>query len=339
LEPFTKHIESASATPIYKQVMDMVIEAIKGKLILKGDKLPSVNAVSKELNIANGTIVKAYEELKKMGLIDAQQGKAFYVINEDVKTTLNIFILADRLTSYKEILFHAFMHEFDADVTIDFNFHNYNYKKFEKLLLANLGYYNYYVVMPHFHEDTAPLLQQVPLDKLLLLDALPENMNGKFTAVYQNFYQDVFHSFEEGMHLFKKYKSVILVSDKNDPFQYLPKSIIDGFTDVCSQNNLSFRILDNLKSSEIEKSNAYFLISDSTLVEFLKQIEKNQWKLGSDIGLIAYDDTPTREILAGGITVISTDFKQMGLTAAQLIKDNSKEIIANPCKLIVRNSL
>jgi len=71
----------------------------------------------------------------------------------------------------------------------------------------------------------------------------------------------------------------------------------------------------------------------------LKQIEKNQWKLGSDIGLIAYDDTPTREILAGGITVISTDFKQMGLTAAQLIKDNSKEIIANPCKLIVRNSL
>jgi DNA-binding transcriptional regulator YhcF (GntR family) len=38
LEPFNKTIETASATPIYRQVMDMVIEAIKGKLILKGDK-------------------------------------------------------------------------------------------------------------------------------------------------------------------------------------------------------------------------------------------------------------------------------------------------------------
>jgi DNA-binding transcriptional regulator YhcF (GntR family) len=339
LEPFNKNIESASSTPIYRQVMEMVIEAIKGKLILKGDKLPSVNAVSKELKIANGTIVKAYEELKKMGLIDAQQGKAFYVIKEDVKTTLNIFILADRLTTYKEILFHAFMHEFDADVTIDFNFHNYSYKKFEKLLMANLGYYNYYVVMPHFHEDAAPLLQNISLDQLLLLDALPENLNGKFAAVYQNFYQDVFQSFEEGMYLFRKYKSVILVSDKNDPFQYLPKSIIEGFSDVCTQYQLSFQILDDLQAADIEKGNAYFLISDSTLVEFLKQVEVNRWKLGSDIGMIAYDDTPTREILAGGITVISTDFKQMGLSAARLIKENSKEIIANPCKLIVRNSL
>jgi DNA-binding transcriptional regulator YhcF (GntR family) len=339
LEPFNKTIESASATPIYRQVMDMVIEAVKGKLILKGDKLPSVNAVSKELKIANGTIVKAYEELKKMGLIDAQQGKAFYVIKEDVKTTLNIFILADRLTTYKEILFHAFMHEFDADVTIDFNFHNYNYRKFEKLLLANLGYYNYYIVMPHFHEDAAPLLQQIPLDKLMVLDALPENLNGKFAAVYQNFYRDVFQSFEAGMSLFRKYKSVILVLDKNDPFQYLPKSIITGFTDVCTQYQLSFQILDDLQVADIEKGNAYFLISDSTLVEFLKQVAKNRWNLGSDIGLIAYDDTPTREILAGGITVISTDFKQMGLTAARLIKENSKETIANPCQLIVRNSL
>jgi len=141
------------------------------------------------------------------------------------------------------------------------------------------------------------------------------------------------------MHLFKKYKSVILVSDKNDPFQYLPKSIISGFSDVCTQNELPFRIIENLQSSDIEKGNAYFLISDSTVVEFLKQIQRNKWKLGSDIGMIAYDDTPTREILAGGITVISTDFKQMGLTAARLIKENSKEIIANPCQLIVRNSL
>lgn len=50
-------------------------------------------------------------------------------------------------------------------------------------------------------------------------------------------------------------------------------------------------------------------------------------KLGSDIGIIAYNDAPFKEILAGGITVLSTDFAKMGETTARMIQTKSKKLL------------
>jgi len=54
-------------------------------------------------------------------------------------------------------------------------------------------------------------------------------------------------------------------------------------------------------------------------VTLLKQAERQQMTPGREFGIISYNDTPLKEILAGGITTLSTDFRQMGLTLAQLI--------------------
>ncbi len=35
-----------------------------------------------------------------------------------------------------------------------------------------------------------------------------------------------------------------------------------------------------------------------------------KWKMGKDIGLISYDETPVKEIMLGGVTVIFTDLKK-----------------------------
>ena len=45
------------------------------------------------------------------------------------------------------------------------------------------------------------------------------------------------------------------------------------------------------------------------------------------------------EILAGGITTLSTDFRQMGLTLAQLIFQKGIRNIENPWMLNIRRSL
>lgn len=60
---------------------------------------------------------------------------------------------------------------------------------------------------------------------------------------------------------------------------------------------------------------------------------------GKDFGIISYNDTPLKEILAGGITTLSTDFKQMGQTMASLITQKEIKTIENPWKLDIRNSL
>jgi DNA-binding LacI/PurR family transcriptional regulator len=46
-----------------------------------------------------------------------------------------------------------------------------------------------------------------------------------------------------------------------------------------------------------------------------------------------------KEILAGGITVISTDFARMGQTAGELLTHRIREKRANPGGLILRHSL
>ena len=74
-------------------------------------------------------------------------------------------------------------------------------------------------------------------------------------------------------------------------------------------------------------------------MEIIKKAAAKNLKLGKNLGVITYNDTPFKEILAGGITVLSTDFVNMGETMAQMVKKHSKEKIKNPFRLIVRNSL
>ncbi len=59
--------------------------------------------------------------------------------------------------------------------------------------------------------------------------------------------------------------------------------------------------------------------------------------MGTDIGVISYNETPMKALL--GITVISTDFKGMGETAAKLVLKNKKEMAKNPFNYFERNSL
>ncbi len=66
--------------------------------------------------------------------------------------------------------------------------------------------------------------------------------------------------------------------------------------------------------------------------------EKNL-KLGSDFGIVSFNDTVLKEVVANGITTISTDFKMMGQTLARMIQEKSTEKIRNQSALIRRNSL
>jgi DNA-binding LacI/PurR family transcriptional regulator len=75
------------------------------------------------------------------------------------------------------------------------------------------------------------------------------------------------------------------------------------------------------------------------LVELIKKIEGTDLKVGKDVGILSYNDTPLKEILLNGISVITTDHETMGRTAALLILENKQAHVDNPCRLILRASL
>ena len=83
----------------------------------------------------------------------------------------------------------------------------------------------------------------------------------------------------------------------------------------------------------------FILVNDRDLVDVLKQAEKQEFTPGKEFGIISYNDTPLKEILAGGITTLSTDFKLMGKTMASLISRKGIETIDNSWILNIRKSL
>lgn len=52
----------------------------------------------------------------------------------------------------------------------------------------------------------------------------------------------------------------------------------------------------------------YILPNDNDLVHLLKAAKTQKLIVGEDIGVISYNDTPLKEVVAEGITTISTDF-------------------------------
>jgi DNA-binding LacI/PurR family transcriptional regulator len=64
-----------------------------------------------------------------------------------------------------------------------------------------------------------------------------------------------------------------------------------------------------------------------------------QLKLGKKFGIVSFNDTMLKEVVAGGITTISTDFAEMGKTLADMVLNKKSIQVRNPAKLIIRNSL
>jgi DNA-binding transcriptional regulator YhcF (GntR family) len=332
------NIHHHSSIPLFQQIVNGILSEIREGRMGRGDKLPSISRMTASLKVAPGTVTKAYNELKKMGIAESRQGKSFFIINTS-NNKINIFVLVDRLTHYKELLYNTLMDEFGDNANFDFNFYNRDKTKFQNLIESSIGYYHYYVIMADFNEDISETIYKIPLSKLLIFNIMPKHIKGKFAAVYQDFFNDINCCIEEAYSLLKKYDSFVFTDISRNRFEFMPEGMIRGFRYACKRLKIRHSVLKWLDVSKIEKGNAYLISTDEDLMLFIKYIDRKKWVLGRDIGLIAYDDTAMREILAGGITVISTDFYQMGKTAAKLIRENSYEKIANPCYLIVRSSL
>ncbi|MDO1448656.1 GntR family transcriptional regulator [Rhodocytophaga aerolata] len=331
-------INQHSNRPKYQQISDAVIYSIEHGFLEQGQQLPSISELSAWQNIAKVTVAKAYEELQERGIIRAQHGKGFYVATTGIRSQLNVFLLFDTLNAYKENLYYALKKSLPADTQLHLYFHHYDLPLFASLIENSLGKYNYYVIMPHFNEDVRAMVETIPKDKLVIIDKAVDKLPGDYTSVHQNFEEDIFHALSSGLDLLQAYHQITLVLS-TDRFQFIPSRIITGFTKFCEMHQIPYEIQPTFAYTPLQKGEAYLLFSDHDLIDFIKAVNNLGLKLGKDIGLISYDDTPMKEILEGGITVISTNFEQMGRTVGQLITKRAKAKISNPSYLIKRNSL
>ncbi|MDH4461979.1 MAG: GntR family transcriptional regulator [Flectobacillus sp.] len=339
MSQYPLQIEPNAQKPKYQQLIDDIIHKIQAGELKRGDKLPTINEITTSLGVARMTIIRAYEELRERGIVAAQHGKGYYVASTDIQTQINVFVLFDAMNSYKEILFQALRESLGENVTINLFFHYHDVKVFENVIVNNLGNYNFYIIIPHFNIDVSDIVRLIPNDKLLILDIDVENLGENYAVLHQNFEENIYSGLTEALPLLKKYKTLTIFLSKNQ-FQYTPKALIKGFKHFCQDVSIEFSIIDNLDVDVIQKNHAYLLFLENDIIRFINYANKNGLRLGKDIGLLSYDDTPIKEILAeGGITTISNDFSLMGKMAGRMVHNRQKGKVAAPSSLIIRGSL
>ncbi|WP_245801713.1 GntR family transcriptional regulator [Chitinophaga sancti] len=314
--------------------------AVRDGVLKRDQQIPSINELSEEYLLSRGTVEKAYNELRDKKVIISVKGKGYFINRTDVTTPLRILLLFNKISNYKKQLYNAFVHALGDNVFVDLHIHHHSVALFESLMNNRIGDYDFYVIMPHFYEQSEKVLeiiQQVPADQLILLDRDLPGLKGRYGMVYQNFEKDIYASLTDALPQLLKYDRLVYANPGMTPY---PEEIKMGFQYFCRMNDFNYSVIDGVElNTPVKKGQAYVIIEEMDLVNLVKICRNQGLEVGKDVGIVSYNETLLKEVLLDGITVISTDHDAMGQAAARMILERKLEVVKNDFKLIVRNSL
>lgn len=334
-------INEYSTTPKYKQIVHSILTAIEeGKLTLN-DRLPSVNRMMIDFDISRDTIVKAFDYLKQIGIVASIPGKGFFVKSRDIQRSARVFLLFNKLSTHKKIIYDSLAATLGDQASIDFFIYNNDIRLFKNYILSHLdGPYTHFVIISHFlerSEEAARLINLIPSQKLILLDKRVEGITGEYGGVYQEFAEDIYHSLSEAVERLRNYKKLKLIFPS---YSYHPQDILLGFRDFCVDYAFEHEWISDVGACTIEVGDVFINLMEDDLVTLIKRAKVEGLQIGTELGIISYNDTPLKEILLNGISVISTDFEKLGKTTGEMILGlRNREQVSNPFYWVMRNSL
>lgn len=320
-----------SEIPKYQQLVNAINTALANNTLSSGDALPSVNNICNTYNLSRDTVFKSYSILKEQNVIESVPNKGYYVAND----TRKVLLVLDTFKAYKEVLYHSFVNNLPKKVIVDVQFHHYNINNFKTILNNSKGKYYKYVVMNFDHKEVSKILTEIDDNKLLLIDwNIHSKPNNNY--VFQDFGTSFYTCLEEAIQAFKKYEKIVFVYPN---FTYHPIESITYFKNFCETYNLKFKVISETNNFNIKKGEAYISVSDRVLGAFLEQSRELNFEPGTDVGFLSYNETPMKKFIYKGISVISTDFKELGNKAAKFISNDETMQCYIPTKLILRESL
>lgn len=333
------HLDDHSATPKYQQLANSIINAIESGQLRRDSVMPSINELSFEFQISRDTAEKGYKYLKSIGILGSVPGKGFYIKSTEVSQKLKIFLLFNKLSAHKKIIYDSIVTSLAGLGSIDFYIYNNDFNLFRNLLVSKQDQYTHYVIIPHFNEggeNAHEIINTIDKNKLILLDKLVPGVEGKYGAVYENFEKDIYKALEQALPQLEKYQTLKIIFPE---YTYFPQEILKGFHDFCSQYAFGYKVVHTIEDEPIQEGEVYINLMENDLVILIERILSLKLKVGKDVGVISYNETPLKKIILDGITTISSDFQMMGEKTAHLILDRSTRHIEIPFYLTLRPSL
>lgn len=324
-------INHQSDIPKYQQIVNAINDIIGKNLLQKGEALPSVNKICKTHKLSRDTVFKAYSLLKENGVVASVPNKGYYVASE----TKKVLLVLDTFKAYKEVLYHSFINNLPDNIITDVQFHHYNIDNFKTILNNSHGKYYKNIVMNFDHKEIPSIISKFENEKLLLIDwnihSTTEN-----NYVFQDFGKSFYESLEGATDLFRKYQELNFIYPE---FTNHPIETVTYFKKFCKEFQFNYNIITNSKDFNIEKNKAYISVSDRILGVFLEQCRNKGFEPGTDVGFLSYNETPMKKFIYKGISVVSTNFKELGTKAAEFITKDTTVHYYVPTSLTIRESL
>ena len=322
----TIQVDPGSKIPLYKQLLAQFEAAIHSGALAPGDQLSSMNDLSARTGISKETVKKAYGILAEKGLIVPKQGKGFYVADNNPDAKLTILVLFDKISVYKQTLFNSLVQTLGDKAELTILTHNQSLELLEYYLDNYLDRYDYYVVTPHFPLDevsqarAARLMARIPNRKLIMLDRLLPGYAGNYGAVYQDFENDVYYGLTQGLDRFQPSSRLKVVQLPTSLYGGLIRKGIGRF---CAEYGIPVEYMTE-PPAQISRGDTFLILNsqlDSGLAGLARQIKAQNLTIGRDVRIISYNEFELYEIVLGGLTTISADFRQMGRLAGEMILD------------------
>jgi DNA-binding transcriptional regulator YhcF (GntR family) len=330
-----QELEGTPGLSKHDQLVQGMINAINARIVTKGDLLPSVNNLSKELGFAKETIARGYKDLATRGIVESRNRLGFYVSNEDTDQQVKIALLLYAFDSFQETFYKTFRTGVGGTAHIDVFFHHNNISVFENIVSNIRGKYGMYVIAPIPNERTSEILQTLPMDKFLMIDRY-EPMPGDFSYVVQEFERSSYNAFDELKETIKQYSEMVFYHRPNSD---TPIEIVRAFKKFVKDHKIKNKVLDEYIPGSLEKDKVYFTINNAELWEMLRDCGLKKLALGKDVGILSHNDDVVKEIICDGITTYSTDFRLMAQKAAEFVLHRQKVQEIVPTKLIRRTSI
>ena len=330
-----KDLEGDITLSKHEQLVLGIVEALNAGDLKIGDQLPSINVMVDEMGFARKTIVKAYEELKDRGLVGSKKTKGYFVISNKTDLYKRIALIMYSFQRFQQEFYNSLRDELQEKVQIDVFFHHNNDDVFETIFSNISRKYGRYVVAPIVSEKSRALLKTLKPEKLIIVDRFLD-LGPEYTYVTQEFNESTFSNLDALKNKIFSYKKLTLFYCNDRDY---PEGILQSFERFSKMHSLDFQIETSYLEGTVKKDMLYLFISDADLWPLLKDCQSKALKIGQEVGILSFNDHVVKELVSGGITTISTDFKQMAITTARNILDLSQSKIIIPTTMIDRNSL
>lgn len=330
-------LKSVNTLSKNEQIVNGILNSINENILKKGDPLPSINTMIKQLGYARETIAKAYKELVHSGVIESKNRLGYFVATAKTGQSLKVALILFGFDIFQETFYKTFQKGLGENVQLDIFFHHNNIKTFSSIIDSIKGKYGMYVIAAIPNTKTERVLNQLPTNRLLLVDRFIETQED-YSYIAQEFKDSSYNAFLGLNERIKKFEKVYFYFRTNSAE---PNEILDSFQRFSEENNINCVFEKNYQQEHLQKGNVYFTMHGPELWEMLKDAKNKGFEIGKDLGFFSHNDDIIKEIMFDGITTFSTDFSLMGKEAAHYVMNlmgtKVKKII--PTKLILRNSL